>query len=415
MNPPGSIGYPLIGDSSIEFIRDPHKYVQKRKEQHGDIFRGRIGNKPTFFATSNKSACEMLQEKSCCFEMGYKEFVFDLFDQNIIFQNGHEWQEVRTGLDKVFTADKVKEYMEMAKPVISGFLSSQDFPVRQPVPIYKTMKKLSTQLTTALFLGATPGQPEADEVSELMTTHWRGVVSVPVSIRLPGAWWRSSYNKALLAKDGLLKVVEKTAQSDPSSMASKVVQECPNKVDGFSNMLVFVSAVIPKALASLLTSFVMELSKPSHSQWLNCHENEAELDDVMLEVERLWPPFFGGGRMCTEDCQVAGFNVSKDHRAAYITSHANKDPTCFADPHKFQPDRWQTHNVTDREIVLTFGGGPRQCIGKVLAQKLLRECARQLLASYTWELTEASENVNYKTLPVLRPLNDNHAVFKRKQ
>ena len=47
-------------------------------------------------------------------------------------------------------------------------------------------------------------------------------------------------------------------------MASKVVQECPNKVDGFSNMLVFVSAVIPKALASLLTSFVMELSKPSH-------------------------------------------------------------------------------------------------------------------------------------------------------
>ena len=65
MNPPGSIGYPLIGDSSIEFIRDPHKYVQKRKEQHGDIFRGRIGNKPTFFATSNKSACEMLQGKKC--------------------------------------------------------------------------------------------------------------------------------------------------------------------------------------------------------------------------------------------------------------------------------------------------------------------------------------------------------------
>ena len=24
------------------------------------------------------------------------------------------------------------------------------------------------------------------------------------------------------------------------------------------------------------------------------------MDDVMLEVERLWPPFFGGGRMCTQ-------------------------------------------------------------------------------------------------------------------
>jgi len=44
-----------------------------------------------------------------------------------------------------------------------------------------------------------------------------GVVSVPVSIRLPGSWWRSTYNKALLAKNKLLKVVEKTAQSSPSS------------------------------------------------------------------------------------------------------------------------------------------------------------------------------------------------------
>jgi len=63
--------------------------------------------------------------------MGYREFLFDLFDQNIIFQSGkvmceamefmsfpkgHEWQEVRSALDKVFTADKVREYMEVAKP-----------------------------------------------------------------------------------------------------------------------------------------------------------------------------------------------------------------------------------------------------------------------------------------------------------
>ena len=49
---------------------------------------------------------------------------------------------------------------------------------RQPVVIYKTMKKLSTQLSMSLFLGIQPGQPEADEVSELMTTHWRGQYQV---------------------------------------------------------------------------------------------------------------------------------------------------------------------------------------------------------------------------------------------
>jgi len=39
------------------------------------------------------------------------------------------------------------------------------------------MKKLSTQLTIALFLGIPPDEQEADEVSELMTTHWRGLGS----------------------------------------------------------------------------------------------------------------------------------------------------------------------------------------------------------------------------------------------
>ena len=30
-------------------------------------------------------------EKAPCFEMGYKEFLFELFDQNLIFQEGNNW------------------------------------------------------------------------------------------------------------------------------------------------------------------------------------------------------------------------------------------------------------------------------------------------------------------------------------
>ena len=40
------------------------------------------------------------------------------------------------------------------------------------------------------------------------------------------------------------------------------MQECPVKHDAMRNILVFVSAVIPKALASILTSFVIEMAKP---------------------------------------------------------------------------------------------------------------------------------------------------------
>ena len=61
MDLPGSIGYSLIGDSSIEFVRDPNKYVQKKRDRYGDIFRGRIINKPMVFATNSVASCEMLR------------------------------------------------------------------------------------------------------------------------------------------------------------------------------------------------------------------------------------------------------------------------------------------------------------------------------------------------------------------
>ena len=47
-------------------------------------------------------------------------------------------------------------------------------------------------------------------------------------------------------------------------IAARVMQECPVKHDAMRNILVFVSAVIPKAFASLLTSFVIEMAKPSN-------------------------------------------------------------------------------------------------------------------------------------------------------
>lgn len=47
-----------------------------------------------------------------------------------------------------------------------------------------------------------------------------------------------------------------------SRIAARVIQECPIKHDAVRNILVFVSAVIPKALASMLTSFVIEMAKP---------------------------------------------------------------------------------------------------------------------------------------------------------
>ena len=65
--------------------------------------------------------------------------------------------------------------------------------------VYDAFKELATRLSIALFLSHDMGQEDAKSVSELMTTHWRGMMSVPLPFTIPGLW-RSGYSKALEAK-----------------------------------------------------------------------------------------------------------------------------------------------------------------------------------------------------------------------
>jgi len=70
------------------------------------------------------------------------------------------------------------------------------------VVIYEEFKMLATRLSIALFLSQTLATEDAREISELMTTHWRGIISVPLSMRVPWYGWKSGYAKALAAKVG---------------------------------------------------------------------------------------------------------------------------------------------------------------------------------------------------------------------
>ena len=60
MDVPGHLGYGILGDRSLEFVRSPRDYIQRQRKTHGDIFKGRILNKPHVFLTSNRAVEDFL-------------------------------------------------------------------------------------------------------------------------------------------------------------------------------------------------------------------------------------------------------------------------------------------------------------------------------------------------------------------
>lgn len=94
------------------------------------------------------------------------------------------------------------------------FLSS----CSEPVEVYEFFKELCTHLSISLFLSNDIGTDVAKEIAGLMTTHWRGIISVPLPISIPFSGLRSGYSKALDAKEKLLGVIlEKLRTGSASS------------------------------------------------------------------------------------------------------------------------------------------------------------------------------------------------------
>ena len=64
MDVPGHLGYSVLGDRSLEFIRSPREYIKHQRKSHGDVFKGRILNKPHIFLTSNRAVEDFLASKA---------------------------------------------------------------------------------------------------------------------------------------------------------------------------------------------------------------------------------------------------------------------------------------------------------------------------------------------------------------
>lgn len=83
--------------------------------------------------------------------------------------------------------------------------------------VYNFFKEMATHLSIALFLSEDIDKESVRAMSALMTTHWRGIISVPLPISLPFTSWRSGYSKALTAKEKLMELIVEKLQGKTMS------------------------------------------------------------------------------------------------------------------------------------------------------------------------------------------------------
>ncbi|XP_069095918.1 cytochrome P450 26C1 isoform X2 [Pleurodeles waltl] len=137
------------------------------------------------------------------------------------------------------------------------------------------------------------------------------------------------------------------------------------------------------------------------------------LDCVVKEVLRLLPPVSGGYRTALQTFELDGYQVPKGWSVMYSIRDTHETAAVFQNPEMFDPDRFgpdRDEGRAGRFNYIPFGGGARSCIGKELAQVILKLLAIELVTTARWELATASFP-KMQTVPIVHPVDGLHLYF----
>jgi cytochrome P450 len=90
---------------------------------------------------------------------------------------------------------------------------------------------------------------------------------------------------------------------------------------------------------------------------------------VFHESLRLYPPIWGFGRQAIRDTELGPYRIPAGTTLFASQWVLHRDSRYFADPLRFDPDRWSKGLAAQlpRCVFMPFGVGPRRCIGSTFA------------------------------------------------
>lgn len=125
------------------------------------------------------------------------------------------------------------------------------------------------------------------------------------------------------------------------------------------------------------------------------------------EAMRLYPPAWMTARIAQRDTILDGFHIPCGTQLLISPWVVHRDERHFHDPEAFLPARWlddsATHSLA-RYSYFPFGGGPRSCIGSMLALTQMTAVIATVLRARSLHLAADARPTPFPAL-VLRPLD----------
>lgn len=130
-----------------------------------------------------------------------------------------------------------------------------------------------------------------------------------------------------------------------------------------------------------------------------------ELDRVLDETLRLYPPAWVGPRRSIEPFELCGVRVPGGVPVNYCSWASHRLPDVWDEPDAFRPQRFEAGGEVSRlpkGAYVPFGGGSRTCIGMRFGQAEIRIIVRELVRRFDLDLPPGF-TLRIKQMPTISP------------
>ncbi|KAM6601222.1 hypothetical protein CsatA_020831 [Cannabis sativa] len=430
--PPGSMGFPLIGETLHFFsptsTYDIPPFIKTRMSKYGSLFRTSIVGQKVIVSTDHEFNYQIFQQEGKDFRIWYLETFNKIVgdNQSMLVYQGTFHKYLKNLILHLLGPQSLKErlILEMGESTRTHILSwlthhGGIVDVKQGASnmVFEfIVKKLLS------YEELKEGKKLKDNFNKFMD----GLISFPLNI--PG----TAFHACIKGRQNVIKVIKdtintrkKASKKGEGDFLDHLLEEMENRDEKFLNEAIVVDMVFSILFASFeTTSSAITLAiklVSDHPQVLvqltkeyetiiksrgstDFHENsELTWEEykamtfthmVINEVVRLANIVPGIFRKVVNDVQIKGYTIPANWLVMVVPSVAHLSGDIYDDPLKFNPWRWQGKDLhVGSKTFMAFGGGARLCVGADFAKLEMAIFLFQLVSRYRWSVVKGGEIV----------------------
>uniref|UniRef100_A0A4X2LU16 Cytochrome P450 family 26 subfamily C member 1 n=1 Tax=Vombatus ursinus TaxID=29139 RepID=A0A4X2LU16_VOMUR len=450
--PKGSMGWPFFGET-LHWLVQGSRFHSSRRERYGTVFKTHLLGKPLIRVSGAQNVRTILLGEHRLVSSQWPQSARILLGSHTLLGAvGEPHRQRRKILARVFSRAALESYMPRIQTTLRRELWAW-CGVPGPVSVYSATKALTFRIAARILLGLRLDEGECNELAKTFEQLVENLFSLPLDVPFSGL------RKGIRARDLLHEhmekaILEKLQREQPGGQKDALdfiinsakeqgweltMQELKESAIELIFAAFFTTASASTSLLLLLLKYPASIEKirqelASHeltrrprqaSSWPECEcdvdlsleklSRLQYLDCVIKEVLRLLPPVSGGYRTALQTFELDGYQIPKGWSVMYSIRDTHETAAVYQSPPEgFDPERfgpaWEEHRGAGRFHYIPFGGGVRSCIGKELAQAILKLFAVELVRTVRWELATASFP-DMQTVPIVHPVDGLQVFF----